>query len=146
MYLSILIFNYFIIFHYYRSIYTLLCFKYFTYFHYGQKKIIMPSVAETRHAAEPRPYSAAKPCYSCCSTGISTSLKFERSIQHNRTAIRTPHFQLRETEFPRKFAICTSIFKLTQLVTYNRKILISISISISRTNQFSTRTFFRRIK
>jgi len=38
MYLSILKFNYFIIFHYYRSIYTLLCFKYFTYFHYGQKK------------------------------------------------------------------------------------------------------------
>jgi len=31
-------FNYFVIFYYYRPIYTLLCFKYFTYFHYGQKK------------------------------------------------------------------------------------------------------------
>ena len=68
----ILKFNYFVIFYYYRSIYTLLCFKYFTYFHHGQKNITMSSAAETRHAAKPRPYIAAKPLYPCCSTGIST--------------------------------------------------------------------------
>ena len=45
-----------------------------------KKKIIMPSAAETRHAAEPRPYSAAKPRYPCCSTGISTSICDNRNL------------------------------------------------------------------
>jgi len=109
IYLFILKFNYFIIFHYYRSIYTLLCFKYFTYFHCGQKKITIPSAAETRHAAEPGPYSAAKPRYPCCSTGISTSFRVEKKRWTKPIYIESNRSKPRSTGFPTIFnCLCTT--------------------------------------